>query len=572
MDQAWHAHEFALPDLESKRCFHKTCVAQVTAQSRSRGSCGRILKDAADRERISGVKKMIALAPNQLQGGEAFALHQILEGLEVIVKIGQRVPVSHGQDIVPGTGEGVNRRQARVEIVFIPTKAIEHFLQRRVRNLFLTRRDGLQGGNHLRVTLLRRDVDLADGGVQHVGTLTILAAEHHAGRYRCVAAKRNLHFRAVITNGPTRTGCGCNEGGLGCSDVRGDSLHRGRIGQFITDPDAGRVATLVANRERGKLKEFSAEFASHWRMLPHAPRYKNAYSSRFNNPGDNNEKNPVDHDVHPRTIDGEVQGRPGEVCFGEVSHAKVLSAMYRLALALVILLVCTSALAGPPLSIDDPGILDPLQLEIIAAVTSTNTDSGDLLQLPLLDLSLGVIEDYLQVGVAFSHVHARPNEGKSELDSGSTSLALKWRFVNSEKLQMSFAPYYVFGVSRSAESRGIGDNADVAVFPVNAEHGINEKWRLNGEMSYARVQGGEAYWHLGAAVAYAANSRWDLLLEVAGTSDTAFGMDYVDIRAGFDAALSESFHLLFSMASGLRQAPGEDELDLNVFLGVQYLR
>jgi hypothetical protein len=246
--------------------------------------------------------------------------------------------------------------------------------------------------------------------------------------------------------------------------------------------------------------------------------------------------------------------------------------MYRLALALLIPLMGTTALSGPPLSIDDPGILDPWQLEIIAAVTSTKTGTGDLWELPLLDMSLGVIEDYLQVGVAFSHVHVRPNDGKSEADAGSSTLALKWRFVNSEKLQMSFAPYYAFGVSRNAESKGIGDSADIAVLPVNAEYGINEKWRLNGEVSYARVQGGEAHWHLGAAAAYTANSRWDLLLEVAGTSNSAFGMDFVDIRAGFDASLSESLHLLFSMASGLRRAHGEDEMDLNVFLGVQYLR
>jgi hypothetical protein len=246
--------------------------------------------------------------------------------------------------------------------------------------------------------------------------------------------------------------------------------------------------------------------------------------------------------------------------------------MYRLALALLILLMCTTALSGPPLSIDDPGILDPWQLEIIAAVTSTETDSGDLRQLPILDMSLGVIEDYLQVGVAFSYVHARPNDGSPEWDFGSPALALKWRFVNSEKLQMSFAPYYVFGISRNAEAKGIGDSTDVAVFPVNAEYGINEKWRLNGEVSYARVQDGEAEWHYGAAVAYSASSRWDLLFEVAGTSESSFGMDFVEVRAGFDAALSQSFHLLFAVASGLRHARGEDELDLDVFLGVQYLR
>jgi hypothetical protein len=246
--------------------------------------------------------------------------------------------------------------------------------------------------------------------------------------------------------------------------------------------------------------------------------------------------------------------------------------MYRPALAFVILLARSTSVAGPPLAIDDPGILDAGQLEIIAAVTSTKTSAGDLWQLPLIDISLGVIEDHLQVGVAFSRVHVHPDDGNSESDTNNPAVALKWRFVNSEKLQMSFAPYYVFGVSRSAESIGIGDSADVAVFPVNAEYGINEKWRLNGEVSYVRVQGDEAQWFYGAAVGYAANSRWDLLFEVAGTSDSTFNADFVEVRAGFDASLSESFHLLFSMASDLRQTRGEEELDLNVFLGVQYLR
>jgi len=246
--------------------------------------------------------------------------------------------------------------------------------------------------------------------------------------------------------------------------------------------------------------------------------------------------------------------------------------MARLARGPVILVLCTPVLAGPPLSIDDPGILDLWQLEMIAAVTSTKTDSGNLQQLPLLDMSLGVIEDYLQVGVAFSHVHVRPNDGRSEADAGSSALAIKWRFVNSEKLQMSFAPYYAFGVSRSAEAKGIGDSADLVVLPVNAEYGINDKWRLNGEVGYTRIQGGETAWNYGAAVAYSASRRWDLLFEVSGTSDSAFGMDFVAARAGFDAALSESFHLLFSVASGLRHARGGDELDLDVFFGVQYLR
>lgn len=43
--------------------------------------------------------------------------------------------------------------------------------------------------------------------------------------------------------------------------------------------------------------KFSAKYVGHYRMLPHAPRRKNAYSSRFEYPGNNNEKSPVDNDT-----------------------------------------------------------------------------------------------------------------------------------------------------------------------------------------------------------------------------------------------------------------------------------
>jgi hypothetical protein len=48
---------------------------------------------------------------------------------------------------------------------------------------------------------------------------------------------------------------------------------------------------------------------------------------------------------------------------------------------------------------DDPGILLPGQWEIIAAATQTSTDAGDVYQAPLLDVSLGLIEDRVQIAL-----------------------------------------------------------------------------------------------------------------------------------------------------------------------------
>jgi len=239
--------------------------------------------------------------------------------------------------------------------------------------------------------------------------------------------------------------------------------------------------------------------------------------------------------------------------------------------ALALLHAFSATSAGPPLSIDDPGILDPWHLEVITATTVTSTNAGDFYQVPLFDVSLGVIRDYVQVAVVYPYVNVASDDGGSEWDFGNLQVGAKWRFLNSDRLQMAFAPSYAFGVSRSVAEKGLGDNTDVVVFPVNAEYQINATWRLNGEALYASVDDGDDEWGYGAAVAYALNERWELLFELSGTTDSDFDTDFLEARVGFDAALTESVHLLFSMATGLRQSSGEDELDYDIFLGFQFL-
>jgi len=246
--------------------------------------------------------------------------------------------------------------------------------------------------------------------------------------------------------------------------------------------------------------------------------------------------------------------------------------LFRLFAALALLHAFSPASAGPPLSIDDPGILDPRQLEVITATTVTSTDSGEYYQAPLLDISLGVIQDYVQVAVVYPYVHVAPDDGGSEWDFGNLEVGVKWRFLNGDRLQMAFAPTYAFGVTRSAAIKGVGDDTDVLVIPVNAEYQINSTWRLNGQALYASVKNGNNKWGYGASAAYALNGRWEFLFELSGASDSGFDTDFLEARVGFDAALTESVHLLFSVATGLSEPSGEDELDYDVFLGLQFLR
>jgi len=231
-----------------------------------------------------------------------------------------------------------------------------------------------------------------------------------------------------------------------------------------------------------------------------------------------------------------------------------------------------AAQAGPPLSIDDPGILAPGQWEIIAAATAASTDSEDAYQAPLLDVSLGLIEDSLQVSAAYPYVRVERKDGSTESEFGNLSLGLKWRFWNSDGLQLAFAPGYAFGVTRTNAENGIGHGGDVALLPVSAEYQINERWRFNGELGYARVEDSTDELTYGAALGYTLNKRWDLLVEIAGASHTDFDDDALNLRVGFDYTVTQDIHLLFSTATGLRERSADDELDYDVYIGVQWFR
>ena len=236
------------------------------------------------------------------------------------------------------------------------------------------------------------------------------------------------------------------------------------------------------------------------------------------------------------------------------------------------LVFCASppVLAGPPLSIDDPGVLDAWHWEIIGATTLTSGSGGDYWQAPVLDISLGVIQEYVQVGFVYPYAHADSGDSETQSDFGNAEFGVKWRFLNRERIQMAFAPYHAFGVPARTASKGIGGDNDATVLPINAEYRVNDRWSLNGEVRYLSVDNLSNEWGYGAAVAFTPNDRWTVLAEVAGASDTDFRDDFLELRVGFDAALNDSLHLLFSSATGIKEPSGAGKLDYDIFLGLQF--
>jgi len=238
--------------------------------------------------------------------------------------------------------------------------------------------------------------------------------------------------------------------------------------------------------------------------------------------------------------------------------------------ALLVVILPGRLLAGPPLAIDDPGILDPGQWEIIVAATMASTSEGEAYQAPLLDISYGLTPN-TQVAASMPYVFVSPDDLDSTSEFGNLAIGYKWRFINNDRLQVAFAPGYAFGIRVSAALRGVGDETDILFLPLNLQYEIGD-WSLNGEWGYVSLESGGDGWGYGGALSRPVGQRTVLMFELYGGADTDFDNDNLNFHIGLDTELRPDLHLLFSAGSGLREPSGSAELDFDLFLGLQYFR
>jgi hypothetical protein len=228
------------------------------------------------------------------------------------------------------------------------------------------------------------------------------------------------------------------------------------------------------------------------------------------------------------------------------------------------------AYAGPPLVIADPGVLEPGQWEVITAVSSAAIGDNDFYAVPLLDVSLGLISERLQISVTYPNIYADTSNSNSNWAFGNLELGATWRFWQNEKWQVALAPIYAFGVTRRTADQGIGNVGDVATLPLLAEYQVSENWRITTAFGYERVESADDLWNYGAAIAHSYNASWELLAELAGARNRDTGKVVLDIRTGFDYAVTPEFHILAAVATGLREVDPSEKLDYEVFLGLQF--
>jgi outer membrane receptor protein involved in Fe transport len=225
------------------------------------------------------------------------------------------------------------------------------------------------------------------------------------------------------------------------------------------------------------------------------------------------------------------------------------------------------ALAGPPLTIDDPGILDPGSFEVIVAAAIDSRDSGDSVLFPILDVSYGLSQN-IQLAAVATRIAYDPDDGSSKSDFGPGAVSVKWRFLERDAMQMSVAPFLETQLRDGAVDRGVTEDLDAWVLPVQFQY----EWpnlRLNAEVRYAAVHDEGDEWGYGVALAYPLAERLEALVEVHGGADYRLDDASWLYRVGIDLALTERWHILAAAGSSFDE-PGDDDLDVQGYLGLQW--
>ena len=225
--------------------------AQVAAE-RGRGRPGgRVLDDAAGRERVPRVEGVRRLRPEGVHGRPATFRHERAQLVVVVGEVGEPVEVRRRHDRVVVARVGDVHGIGRVEVGAAPAERVQQPLDglwvgRRGSDRWRDEGRGGPGGRDL-----GRDRDRTGWRGERERARPVPVREGHGGRDGRVPAEGDLGLRAEVADGCLVASLRDQERRLGVPDLAGDLLHlagreRGRV-----EHDTGGVASPSVVGERG---------------------------------------------------------------------------------------------------------------------------------------------------------------------------------------------------------------------------------------------------------------------------------------------------------------------------------
>jgi hypothetical protein len=237
--------------------------------------------------------------------------------------------------------------------------------------------------------------------------------------------------------------------------------------------------------------------------------------------------------------------------------------------AVFLFLAAQAALAqgGPPMVTDDPETPGNGKWEINLGALGTHTRTRKEINFPDADINYGLGDRIqLKMDVPWTFVKETGESWKSGL--GTSSIGLKWRFIDGgeDGFSVSTYPQYVSAWSASSKDRGVASREREFFLPVELARKVGE-WTFDGEAGRNFVRGGDSEWIVGGIVAHKCGGEaGECLLEVRDRFASHDTQTLVNL--GLRWKLSEHSTLLAS--AGREFGPHTDERqDFVFYLGVQ---
>jgi len=233
------------------------------------------------------------------------------------------------------------------------------------------------------------------------------------------------------------------------------------------------------------------------------------------------------------------------------------------------LYMVTNCLAGPPLVIDDPGILAPGAWEVILGISVEDRPACKITHAPSLDVSLGVSPNtQLSFFLPRSVLDSDQSEKQSGL--GLASIGYKWRIASTPEWEWALAVNYDTLISHNLHRKKGPDDIRILGLPLLASH-THKEWTLNGQIGWHKVSDGIRYWNYGLAVSHPLGYKTQFMVEVYGYSDSSFDSNELNYQLGLDFEIRPQFHLLASTGSRIKSGfKPVNRLDYSFFIGLQW--
>jgi hypothetical protein len=225
--------------------------------------------------------------------------------------------------------------------------------------------------------------------------------------------------------------------------------------------------------------------------------------------------------------------------------------------------------AGPPLSIDDPGILEPGGLEVILATAGEDTESGSVHQRPILDVSLGLTAN-TQIAMLIPWQREQPDGESHKSGLSHVELGYKWRFYSTSDVELAIAANYAFSVSHKLITRNGPDDENTFSLPLLASRAMGD-WTLLGQVAWSRSSEGEKSWNYGVGMSHPFGESAEVMVELYGDADSSWNNSSLSYQVGIDYAIQEKVHLLGALGKQINSAsPQDDKLNYTFYLGLQW--